>query len=402
MDTEELLTKYAAGERNFSNANLRSADLTRATLNAADLSEAILSEVILTQAELGEANLSRTILTKADLTEAVLAKAKLTGAILTEAELSRVNLYDLYDAFMLGVNLTEANVTQGNLGGANLSQGNLSGVNLSGANLAQANLSKADLSGATLSGVILSQTNLSGATMPDSCVYVNGETGQFWVIDYRLYDPDGDGQSKLDHVAAMLNGVIHSKQLPFTMVLMDSWYATQKLMGQIDQLEKLYYCPLKTNRRVDDSGGAVPYMRVVELVWSDEDLQQGKLVKIRGFPKDKKVKLFRVTVSTNRTEFVATNDLSQADTDVVQDVCGIRWKIEEFHRELKQLTGVEACQCRKARIQRNHIACALLVWSRLKTMADQSGRTIYQIKHGMLSDYLIEQLKHPSVQMSLA
>ena len=33
-----------------------------------------------------------------------------------------------------------------------------------------------------------------------SCVYVNGETGQFWVIDYRLYDPDGDGQSKLDYV----------------------------------------------------------------------------------------------------------------------------------------------------------------------------------------------------------
>jgi len=43
-------------------------------------------------------------------------------------------------------------------------------------------------------------------------VYVNGETGQFWVIDYRLYDPDGDGQSKLDHVAAMLNGVVYSKR----------------------------------------------------------------------------------------------------------------------------------------------------------------------------------------------
>jgi hypothetical protein len=78
------------------------------------------------------------------------------------------------------------------------------------------------------------------------------------------------------------------------------------------------------------------------------------------------------------------------------------WKIEEFHRELKQLTGVEACQCRKARIQRNHIACALLVWTRLKMIAYQSGRTIYQLKHGMLSDYLKEQLKHPSVQMSLA
>lgn len=200
----------------------------------------------------------------------------------------------------------------------------------------------------------------------------------------------------------MLDGVAYSKQLPFTRVLMDSWYATQKLMAQIDQLQKVYYCPLKTNRRVDDSGGTAPYVRVDELVWSDEDLQQGKLIKIRGFPKDKKVKLFRVTVSTNRTEFVATNDLTQFNPDAVQDVCGMRWKIEEFHRELKQLTGVEACQCRKARIQRNHIACALLVWSRLKSIAYTSGKTIYQIKHGMLSHYLIEQLKHPSIQMTLA
>lgn len=176
-----------------------------------------------------------------------------------------------------------------------------------------------------------------------SCVYVNEKTGQFWVIDYRLYDPEGDGQSKLDHVAEMLNGVVFSKQLPFTTVLMDSWYATQKLMAQIDQLGKLYYCPLKTNRRVDDSGGTAPYQRVDELVWSAQELGQGKLIKIRGFPKDKKVKLFWVTVSTNRTEFVLTNDLTQASTDTVQDVCGIRWKIEEFHRELKQLTGVEAC-----------------------------------------------------------
>ena len=235
-----------------------------------------------------------------------------------------------------------------------------------------------------------------------SCVYVNGETGQFWVIDYRLYDPDGDGQSKLDHVATMLNGVVYSKQLPFTTVLMDSWYATQKLMAQVDQLEKVYYCPLKSNRRVDDSGGTAPYQRVDELLWSEEHLQQGKLIKIRGFPSSKKVKLFRVTVSTNRTEFVATGGLAQTFTDAVQDACGIRWKIEEFHRELKQLTGVEACQCRKARIQRNHIACALLVWNRLKMSAYQTGKTIYQIKHGMLSKYLIEQLKHPSVQMTLA
>lgn len=235
-----------------------------------------------------------------------------------------------------------------------------------------------------------------------SCLYVNALTGEFWVIDYRLYDPDGDGQSKLDHVAAMLDAAVHAKALPFQTVLMDSWYATQKLMAQIDQLGKFYYCPLKRNRRVDDSGGTQPYQRVDELRWAPHALAHGKVIKIRGFPKDKKVKLFRVTVSSHRTEFVVTNDLTQNSTAAAQQESGVRWQIEAFHRELKQLTGVESCQCRKARIQRNHIACAVLVWTRLKAIAYQSGRTVYQIKHGLLSNYLISQLKQPDVAMVLA
>jgi hypothetical protein len=113
------------------------------------------------------------------------------------------------------------------------------------------------------------------------------------------------------------------------------------------------------------------------------------------------VKLFRVAVSTDTTDYIATNDLSQNSTDVVQQVCKIRWKIEEFHRELKQLTGIESCQCRKARIQRNHIACAILVWLRLKDIAYKTGLTIYQIKYGLLSDYLIQQLKRPNIFMCL-
>ena len=60
-----------------------------------------------------------------------------------------------------------------------------------------------------------------------------------------VYDPDGDGKSKLDHVANMLYSLVYSKQLPFTRVQMDSWYAAQKLMALIEQLGKIYYCPLK-------------------------------------------------------------------------------------------------------------------------------------------------------------
>lgn len=234
-----------------------------------------------------------------------------------------------------------------------------------------------------------------------SCVYVNPTTERFWVIDYRIFDPDADGKTKLDHVREMLGSVAH-RGVPFETVLMDAWYATKDLMLLIEGMAKKYYCPLKSNRQVDGSGGERPYQRVDSLDWNEEELERGKPIKIKGFPKEHKVKLFRVVVHSRRTEWIVTNDPSRDSMRDAQKARGLRWKIEEFHREAKQLTGIERCQCRARRIQRNHIACAMLVWSRLKHLAYQSGRTVYQIKHGLLHDYLVQQLKNPSVQMVLA
>lgn len=235
-----------------------------------------------------------------------------------------------------------------------------------------------------------------------TCVYVNPETEQFWVIDYRIFDPEGDGKTKLDHVRDMLDNAVRHKCLPFRAVLMDTWYATKDLMLFIESLHRCYYCPLKDNRQVDDSHGKNKYRRVDSLIWKEEEIIDGKTIKIKGFPKIHKVKLFRVVVSTHRTDWVVTNDLSQDSSSGTQQVCGWRWKIEQFHREAKQLTGLEQCQCRKARIQRNHIACAFLVWVRLAHLARKTGQTLYRLKHGLLDDYLCQQLKNPSIRMKLA
>jgi hypothetical protein len=232
-----------------------------------------------------------------------------------------------------------------------------------------------------------------------SCIYVNPETGHYWVIDYRIYDPDGDGKTKLDHVADMLNNAVFEKKISFTKVLMDSWYAAQKLMALIDNLGKIYYVPLKKNRLVDDTGGQKKYQPIEGLTWSEIEQEQGKLIKINKFPREKKVKLFRVTVSSSRTEYLPTNDLTQSSTDEVKCQCSFRWKIEEFHREIKQLTGIESCQCRQARIQKNHLACALLVWTFLTKMAQIVSQTVYQIKANLLSDYLRQELKYPSLKL---
>lgn len=231
-----------------------------------------------------------------------------------------------------------------------------------------------------------------------TCVYVNPELNRYWIIDMRIYSPEEDGKSKIDHVEEMLLHTIYSKKLSFRTVLMDSWYATKKLILEIEKQGKVYYCPLKRNRLVDDSGGTQPYQAVSDLNWSDEESENGKIVKMNKFPKNHKVKLFRVPVHTHRTEYVITNDKeSPMTTSDTRDECAIRWKIEQLHREGKQLTGLEKCQCRKARIQRNHILCSWLVWLNLARKAFEKSVSMYSLKNSLLSDYLSSQLRKPSL-----
>jgi hypothetical protein len=51
-----------------------------------------------------------------------------------------------------------------------------------------------------------------------SYIYVNGKTGYYSVIYYRIYEPDGDGHTKLDHVADMLNDIVFKKKIPVAQV----------------------------------------------------------------------------------------------------------------------------------------------------------------------------------------
>ena len=124
-------------------------------------------------------------------------------------------------------------------------------------------------------------------------------------------------------------------------------------------LTKCIHCPFKSNHLVDDSNGSKPYQRIDALHWTAAEETFGIRTKLNKFPKNHKVKVFRVA-SSRRTDYVVSNDLRQSDVSVVRQVCDVRWKIEQFHREAKQLTGLEKCQCSLARIVRNHIAAAFL------------------------------------------
>ncbi len=230
-------------------------------------------------------------------------------------------------------------------------------------------------------------------------VYYNAARDQYWIIDYRLFDPQRDGKTKLDHLNDMLD-VVHARGIKYRTVLMDSWYATTQIMTRLIKEEKIFYCPVKKNRLVDESQGAQAYQSVAALTWSATEEQTGKTVKVKGFAQDTYLKLFRVVVSPDRTDYIVTNDVTQSTTTDARQESSHRWKIEQFHREEKQLTGIGDCECRINRSQRNHLCCAMLTWVCLKNLAYKTGQTVYQLKHGLLSDYLRHQLRHPTIAFS--
>ncbi len=244
-----------------------------------------------------------------------------------------------------------------------------------------------------------------------TCVYYNPDNQRFYAIDYRQYDIKRDGKTKLDHMSDMLEQLIQ-KQTLFSHVLMDTWYATTELMNQIMDWDKLFVCAVKSNRlfspdEVDENGKHIK-CAVQDLNWDKEVTLEtmdpaiyGYHGRLNGLPIKRLLKLFRIVVGSDKTEYIVTNDVTINITDDARKESAIRWKIEEFHRELKQLTGIERCQARKNRSQRNHIALCMLAWLQLKTTAWATNRTIYQVKHDPLQEYVAEQWRHPATVFSL-
>jgi hypothetical protein len=226
--------------------------------------------------------------------------------------------------------------------------------------------------------------------------HVNGSKDGFYPVDYRLYNPDDDSKTKNQHFRDMLLKAKVDKEIKANKVLFDSWYSSVDNLKFIHRLGMVFYGAIKPNRLVSISKEA-GYCKPSDLGWTEEALQRGIEVKLKELPF--KVRLFKLVTQNGDIDWMITNNPdSTLTTQVVQQENEVRWKIEQVHRDVKQLLGSEACQCRKARSQRNHIGLVYQAWVSLAVHARNLGQTLYQVKQDLLRDYLISQLKLPTVQ----
>lgn len=114
-----------------------------------------------------------------------------------------------------------------------------------------------------------------------NCIYVNPENERFWVIDFRIFDPEKDGKGKADDVKDILNNIIFHKKLLFKTVLMDTWYATSTLRLFINDHQKLFYCPMRKNRLTKHHSSDEAYQPLGNFEWSGAELSS---LDLKGCP----------------------------------------------------------------------------------------------------------------------
>ncbi|MBI5032794.1 MAG: transposase [Chloroflexi bacterium] len=126
-------------------------------------------------------------------------------------------------------------------------------------------------------------------------VHSSGKPGEFYPIDYRIYDPDSDGKTKNEHFREMLVHAVADKLIKARTVLFDSWYAGADNLKLIHRLGLIFFTTLKENRLVSltkEDG----YIRLDQIDWTAERLQSGVIVKLKEV--SFKVRLFKL-VATN-------------------------------------------------------------------------------------------------------
>ena len=195
--------------------------------------------------------------------------------------------------------------------------------------------------------------------------------------DYRLYDKPVDGLTKNDHLRAMLHAAKDRGFAP-RLVAFDSWYSSLENLKEVRSLGWHWLTRLKKNRDVDPDGSGNRALETCEIS------SDGTVTYLKGYGK---VQVFRLDTPDGDTEYWATDLvwMTPQERKRWQDKV---WTIEVYHRGLKQFSGVERCQARSARAQRNHIGWAIRAFLRLEHHRIRTGTSWFETKMGIIRDAL--------------
>jgi putative transposase len=209
--------------------------------------------------------------------------------------------------------------------------------------------------------------------------------------DYRIYDKAHDGFGKNDLFVQQLRQAKRRGLSP-KCVCFDSWYSGLDNLKEVRSLGWAWLGRLKSNRKVRVDFGQAQAISVVDIP------EQGRVVHLPGYGP---IRVFRVVNRNGDTDHWATSDLGM-DALTRLKYADCTWRIEEYHRGIKQFCGVEGCQARRAKAQRNHIGLSLRAFLRMECHCFTLGVSWFQAKRDVIRDAVRIYLANPSMRLPQA
>ncbi|HEX8845360.1 MAG TPA: transposase [Pyrinomonadaceae bacterium] len=195
--------------------------------------------------------------------------------------------------------------------------------------------------------------------------------------------------SKNERYRMLLRVVVHN-QIKFRYVINDSWYASSDNMKIIKRdLHKEFVMPLKSNRKValsqaEKARGQYQAVSQLELpldatreVWLEEVPFALLLTK----------QVFTNEDGSTGVLYLVTSDMT-LPCDRIQQLYQKRWRVEEYHKSLKQNVSLEKSPTRTTTTQRNHLFSSLCAYLKLESLKWQTKLNHFALKSKIYSSAL--------------
>jgi hypothetical protein len=204
-------------------------------------------------------------------------------------------------------------------------------------------------------------------------------------VDFRIYDIKSDCKTKNDHFQDMLH---RAKERGFepSLILFDSWYASVDNLKIIRRYGWHWLTRLKKNRLVNPDDTKNIQIQEIEIP------SEGRIVHLKAYGF---IKVFKIVTEDDDIEYWAT-DVLEMDEAKREKMGGYSWKIEEYHRGIKQFCGVERCQARNGQSQRAHIMFSLRAFLRLEVERLKTGISWFETKRRIMRYAIRLYIKNPS------
>jgi len=160
----------------------------------------------------------------------------------------------------------------------------------------------------------------------------------------------------------------HNNQVKYKYILFDKWFASiENLVFIEEELQKKFVCPIKSNRKIALSKADRNKGKYVNIRALDIEGGNSRLIYLEGY--EKPLKLIKQIVKDGKDDeskylYLVTNDIDLTFENILE-IYQKRWKIEEYHKSLKQNLQIEHSPTKVETSQRNHIHLCVTAFIKL-------------------------------------